>query len=352
MSSAAKIRTTEHAKRQGTPAIGGHPDVVAETRRERSVLRRFIHRDDFVEVRAAIRAVADEGQRYSHKQMRNMRGTVARHEPGQAHELRCKIARDVALERHAISDPKAVEHGIQNQRIFDRFSGCLRFLDPQTRRLERRLCFRRCMALGMDERVRKVDLKLDLFVSVAFVRGSSASSASARESCCRGLDQCRARQRASPCLGPKTRGFIEQARLRCVSCKQLRPAVGDLYELSLKRFSDTRMNCPTLVAQQGPIGGVLHQRMIELVDRIRRHALTKQQAGGDQPLEADSSFLLRFAGHGGEQGVRELPADRCPDLRQCLAEPSRSRRDIRDACKDSGTAIAGDGTAATTRRAC
>lgn len=114
-------------------------------------------------------------------------------------------------------------------------------------------------------------------------------------------------------------------------CQQLGSAFGDRCELRLERFRNARMDRSTLVAQQGAIGGVLHQRMIELVDRIRRDTLTKQQTGTNQPLQRGVEFGLLFARHGGEQYMREFPADRRPDLRQRLgrAQPVQARHQRR-----------------------
>ena len=78
---------------------------------------------------------------------------------GKGVKLLRKLARHVALERHAVADPEAVEDGEQQQRIVGGLSERLRLLDQETRLLERRLGLRRRMALGVDQRVREIDLQ-------------------------------------------------------------------------------------------------------------------------------------------------------------------------------------------------
>ena len=90
----------------------------------------FVHRHDLVEMGPAVGAVADQRQGYSHDQVRDHARNSRAVRLGEIVKLPCKVVRDVAFERHAISDPETVEYGKQNQRIVDRLPGRLRFLDP------------------------------------------------------------------------------------------------------------------------------------------------------------------------------------------------------------------------------
>ena len=62
---------------------------------------------------------------------------------GERQELCRKLAHHVAIERHIVRDPKAVEDREQQQRVFERFSKCFGLLDQQTCALCGRLGFRR-----------------------------------------------------------------------------------------------------------------------------------------------------------------------------------------------------------------
>jgi hypothetical protein len=50
-----------------------------------------------------------------------------------------------------------------------------------------------------------------------------------------------------------------------------------------------------------------------------RHALPEQQTSGNQTIERQSQLRLRLARHSGQQGMRKLPPDRRPDLRNLLS---------------------------------
>ena len=57
--------------------------------------------------------------------------------------------------------------------------------------------------------------------------------------------------------------------------QQFRLVLGDIRELALKGFGDTGVKRATWLAQQSAIGRVLHQRMLEEIGRMRRHALAE-----------------------------------------------------------------------------
>ena len=50
---------------------------------------------------------------------------------GERQELRGKLAHSIAIERHIVRDPKAVEDRKQQQRVFGRLSERLRLLDQR-----------------------------------------------------------------------------------------------------------------------------------------------------------------------------------------------------------------------------
>jgi len=56
----------------------------------------------------------------------------------------------------------------------------------------------------------------------------------------------------------------------------------DLGKALLKSLCDTCMRLLPSAAQQGAVGGILHQRMLEGVFRVGWHATTKDQLSADQ----------------------------------------------------------------------
>ena len=84
---------------------------------------------------------------------------------GERQELRRKLAHHVAIERHVVRDPEAVEDREQQQRVFGRLSERFSLFDQQTCPLRSRLGFRRSIPFDMDEWGYERDLKLDLFAT-------------------------------------------------------------------------------------------------------------------------------------------------------------------------------------------
>jgi len=60
-------------------------------------------------------------------------------------------------------------------------------------------------------------------------------------------------------------------------------ALDKIGEMRFQRRSRTGVQFLPPRAQQGAVRGVLHQRVLELVGRVRRCAARKQQAGLSQP---------------------------------------------------------------------
>src|ERR1700675_2970318 len=96
--------------------------------------------------------------------------------------------------------------------------------------------------------------------------------------------------------------------------EHFRLALGDLRKLPFERVCDTRVEYASRLAQQGAIGRVLHQGMLEQIGRVRRHALAEQQTGPDQTVEFRAEFGLWLAHHGSQQRMRKLTTYRRPDL--------------------------------------
>ena len=84
-------------------------------------------------------------------------------------------------------------------------------------------------------------------------------------------------------------------------------------------------------ANKACISGILHQRMLELVQRIGGYAALKDQLGVDKPHERVPQLFFGQRGHVGNQAVGELPPYGCSNLRHVLhgrqsIEARRERR--------------------------
>ena len=73
-------------------------------------------------------------------------------------------------------------------------------------------------------------------------------------------------------------------------------------------------------AQQGAIGGVLHQRVLEEIGGLRRDTAAEQQPGLGEPIEPGSQFGGGALRHLFDQFVAELAADDRADLPDLLGD--------------------------------
>ena len=82
----------------------------------------IVQRNDAIKVGTSVRNVTHEDQGYAHEHVSDHardRGALVL---GKDVKLFRKLAGYVALERHAVADPEAVEDGEKQQRIVDGFS--------------------------------------------------------------------------------------------------------------------------------------------------------------------------------------------------------------------------------------
>ena len=92
-------------------------------------------------------------------------------------------------------------------------------------------------------------------------------------------------------------------------------------------FGRAAMERLTAALEQAVVGGVLDQRVLEAVGRLRSIALDEQNVGLGEPLQRRSQRAFVEAGHGLEQRVRESAAQHGADLRGLTrgAEPIEPR---------------------------
>ena len=113
----------------------------------------------------------------------------------------------------------------------------------------------------------------------------------------------------------------------------------------LQGRGDPGMDQLPRAAQQAGVGRVLHQRVLEDVGRVGRHAAAEDQLGRRELVPGQSSSAASSSRrHGGEQVARELAADRRRGLRhlldRCQAVEPRHQRS-RAAWPGSPAAAAG-----------
>ena len=158
----------------------------------------------------------------------------------------------------------------------------------------------------MHQSIRWRDLEIDLFAAQA---GRGRQDRDLVERPCelrRRLHQRRALQRPLSCFAPRARSLLDQPSLGAMVRQQFRLDLGDLGELALDAFGDARVKSASRLAQQGAIGRVLHQGMLEQIGRMRRRTLPEQQASGNETIERRSQLRLRPPYHCRQQCMREL----------------------------------------------
>jgi len=87
-------------------------------------------------------------------------------------------------------------------------------------------------------------------------------------------------------LEPLVYGTLD---IRCRSemmGEQLGLSLDEISEMLLQYSRDARVQLLAPPAQQGAVGRVLHQRVLEEIGGLWRHTAAKQQAGLDEPIKA------------------------------------------------------------------
>jgi hypothetical protein len=105
-----------------------------------------------------------------------------------------------------------------------------------------------------------------------------------------------------------------QPRLHVVVGQKFGLRLDGLRKMLLDRGGDPGVQALSLRAHQGRIGGVLHERMLEAVSRLRRRPAPEHQARADEVVQRCLQFALRQRRRNREQFVREFPANRRRDL--------------------------------------
>ena len=120
---------------------------------------------------------------------------------------------------------------------------------------------------------------------------------------------------ALPGLQPLLHRAIIRPRGLQVVCEQFWLPLGKVGEVAFQHLGDARVQLLAAGAQQRAVGGVLHQRVLEQVRRLRRHAATEQQPGIGQQPEPGAQLRLRPLRHRLDQFVAEFSTEHRTDLR-------------------------------------
>ena len=133
----------------------------------------------------------------------------------------------------------------------------------------------------------------------------------------------RARQRLLTGLQPISDRLFRQPGRRAVLRQQRGLRQHDLRKAVFEGRGNAGVQPLAPAAQQGAVGRILHQRVLEDVAGFRRRAADEQQAGVGQPIERLAKLRLRQIGDGRQQSVAELAADRRAGLRDVLGGRSQ-----------------------------
>ena len=100
--------------------------------------------------------------------------------------------------------------------------------------------------------------------------------------------------------------------------EQFRLVFGNDGELGFEGFGDTGVKCASRIAQEGAVGRVLHQRVLEQIFRMRRLALPEQQTGLQKTINFRFEFPFWLVRYRSQQSIRELLSNHRSDLRHFL----------------------------------
>src|SRR5207247_8268604 len=97
--------------------------------------------------------------------------------------------------------------------------------------------------------------------------------------------------------------------------EELGLVIDHIWGMGFERFRDPRMQLLARAAQQAAMRRVLHQRVLESINRVGRRAALEDQLGSDELIESSLQLVVGKAGDTMQQFVGKLPPDRGTDLR-------------------------------------
>ncbi len=141
-------------------------------------------------------------------------------------------------------------------------------------------------AFRVEERGYEGDLKLDLLPAQRGRRGQGRELIKRPVKLRRSFHHCRTRHGTLPRLAPKARSLLGQPGICAVARQNLRLVLSDVREVPFEGFGNASVQRTSRLAQKGAVGRILDQRVLKEITRMRRYALTKQQASPNDPIQA------------------------------------------------------------------
>jgi hypothetical protein len=124
----------------------------------------------------------------------------------------------------------------------------------------------------------------------------------------------RAPDSLSPCRERVNDRLLELPSLGAMMRELFGLALDDLGKMSFQGGDDSRVDQMPLAAQQGAVGGVLHQCMFEGIFSVGRAAAPEHQFGADELIQRLVKLRLGHVRGRADQFVRELAPERRRDL--------------------------------------
>src|SRR5262245_35436025 len=112
--------------------------------------------------------------------------------------------------------------------------------------------------------------------------------------------------------------LLGEPRLLEVVRQQLWLCFNGLGELLFESVGDPAVKLLAFVPRQARIGGILYQRVLENVGRIRRFAPRENQVGNPELCKSSLERDVRHRRNGSEQPIREFSTNGGADLRDFL----------------------------------
>src|ERR1700740_3624983 len=108
----------------------------------------------------------------------------------------------------------------------------------------------------------------------------------------RSFRHSRAGGRPMPGLSPKCGGFFDEPGLCVMLRKELGLSDHQLGEMSFERLCDLCVQSLASATQKAAVGRVLHQRVLEAVNRIGRRTALEHQFGTDEASKRNLQLVV------------------------------------------------------------
>jgi hypothetical protein len=153
------------------------------------------------------------------------------------------------------------------------------------------------VAFDVHQSVRKGDLELDLLTAE---RGRARQGRDLTQRLTKlrdPFDQGRAPQRPLSRFAPKASSFLDQTSFRAMASQKFWLDFGNISKLTFKCRSDASVKRTSGFAQQGAVGGILYQCVLEQISCVRLRTLPEEQTCRYETPKRRLEFRLLLARH-------------------------------------------------------